>query len=170
MGEQDFPLQQLPAACTSSLSFIRPHATYAGWIAGYIGDLSPPNQRFLVIRSLKLPSRLTSITFAGPIIRFLHITRPRNQPEGCWPEKKGPFPAEHPGRGTESVSIMAHPLKLTIVHLKVWLLLPHYGDTSALPTEWFEGVLLWDTLLEHPDQGIQVKTIPPNCRDPSELP
>ncbi len=32
-----------------------------------------PNQLFLVIESLKLPSGLTSISFAGPIISFFHI-------------------------------------------------------------------------------------------------
>ncbi len=55
-----------------------------------------PNQRFLVIESLKSPSRLTSICFAGPIIRFLHITGPRKELEGCRLEKEGPFPAGHP--------------------------------------------------------------------------
>ncbi len=32
-----------------------------------------PNQRFLVIESLKLPFVLTYVEFAGPKIRFLHI-------------------------------------------------------------------------------------------------
>ena len=75
---------------------------------------------------------------------------PRKQLKGCRLEKEGPFPAGHPGRSTESVSIMAHPFKLTLVHFKVWLLLPHYGDTSALTSEWLKGMLLWNTLLEDP--------------------
>ena len=62
--------------------------------------------------------------------------------EGCWLVKEGPIPAEHPGRSTGSVSNMAHPFELTLVYLKVLLLVPHYGDTSALPNEWLEGVLL----------------------------
>ena len=101
-----------------------------------------PNQRFLAIESLKLPFGLTSINFAGPIMRFLLITGTRKELEGCRLEKEGPFPAGHPGRSTGSVSNMAHPFKNTVVHLQVWLLLPHYGDTSALPSEWLEGVLL----------------------------
>ncbi len=75
---------------------------------------------------------------------------PRKQLEGCQFEKEGPFPARHLGRSTGSVSIMAHPFKLTPVHFKVWLLLSHYGGTSALPSEWLEGVLMWNTLLEDP--------------------
>ncbi len=67
--------------------------------------------------------------------------------EGCQLEKEGLFfPVEHPERSTGSVSHMAHPFELTDVHLKVWLLLLHYGDTSALPSEWLERVLLWNTL------------------------
>ena len=62
--------------------------------------------------------------------------------EGCRLEKEGLFPTGHPGRGAESVSNMAHPFELTLAHLKVWLLVPHYGDTSALLSEWSEGVLL----------------------------
>ncbi len=109
-----------------------------------------PNQRFLVIKSLKLPSRLTSISFAGLITRFLHITGPSKLLEGCQLEKEGLLSVGHPGRSSGSVSNMTHPVKLTLVHLKVWLLVPHYGDTSALPSEWLEGVLLWNTLLEDP--------------------
>ncbi len=90
-----------------------------------------PNQRFLVIESLKLPSGLTSIRFAGPIIRFLHITGPRKQLEGCRLEKEGPFPRGHTGMSTERVSNMTHPFKHTVVHLQVWILLPYYGDTLA---------------------------------------
>ena len=75
---------------------------------------------------------------------------PRKQLEGCRFEKEGPFPAGHLGRSTGSVSNMAHPFERTPVHFKVWLLLSHYGDTSALPSEWLEGVLLWNTLLEDP--------------------
>ncbi len=75
---------------------------------------------------------------------------PRKQLEACWLEKEGPFPAGHPGRSTRSVSNKALPFELTLVHLKVWLLLSHYGYTSALPSEWLEGVLLWNTLLEDP--------------------
>ncbi len=108
-----------------------------------------PNQRFLVIESLKSPSKLTSTSFAGPIIRFLPITVPRKQLEGCQLEKEGPFPAGNPGRSTESVSNMAHPFKPTLIHLKVWLLVSHYGDTLTLPFEWLEGVLLQNTLLEN---------------------
>ncbi len=29
-------------------------------------------------------------------------------------------------------------------------LLSHYGDISALPSEWLKGVLLWNTLLGDP--------------------
>ena len=79
---------------------------------------------------------------------------PRKKLEACWLEKEGPFPVGHPERRTGSVSNKAHPFKLTLVHLKVWLLLPHYGHTSALPSEWLEGVLLWNTLLEDPWKGI----------------
>ncbi len=75
---------------------------------------------------------------------------PRKQLEGYQFEKEGPFPAGHPGRSTGSVSNIAHPFKPTPVHSKVWLLLPQYGDTLALPSEWLEGVLLWNTLLEDP--------------------
>ena len=70
---------------------------------------------------------------------------PRKQLEGCWFEKEGPLSAGHPGRSTGSVSNIAHPFKLTPVHFKVWLLLPHYGDTLALTSEWLEGMLLWNT-------------------------
>ena len=108
-----------------------------------------PNQRFLVIESLKSASRGPFIDFAGPIIRFLHIMGPRKQLEGCRFEKEGPFPAGHLGRSTGSVSNMAHPFERTPVHFKVWLLLSHYGDTSALPSEWLEG----DAIVEHPGKG-----------------
>ncbi len=114
------------------------------------GDGGMPNQHFLIIKSLNLPSGLTSISFAGPIIRFLHITGPRKMLEGCRLEKEGPFPTGHPGRSTGSVSNMAHPFELTLVHLKVQLLVPHYGDTSAIPSEWLKGMLLWNTPLEDP--------------------
>ncbi len=50
-----------------------------------------PNQCFLVIESLKSPSRLTSISFKGPIIRFLHIMAPTKQLESCQLEKEGAF-------------------------------------------------------------------------------
>ncbi len=69
-----------------------------------------PNQRFLVVESLKSPYRLTLVDFAGTIIRFLHITGPRKRPEGCQLEKEELVPAGHPGRSTVSVSNMAHPL------------------------------------------------------------
>ena len=109
-----------------------------------------PNQRFLVIEALKSPSGLTSISFEGPIIRFLRITGPSKLLEGCWLEKEGPFPVGLPGRSTESVSNMALPFEHTVVHLQVWLLLHHYGDTSGHPSNGLKGVLLWDTLLEDP--------------------
>ncbi len=107
---------------------------------------------------------------AGPIIRFLHITGPRKQLEGCRLEKEGPFPTGHTGRSTERVNNMTHSFKHTVVHLQVWLLLPYYGDTSAHTYKQLKGVLLWDTLLEHPEQKIKVKTIPPNCGDTSRPP
>ncbi len=50
--------------------------------------LPVPNQRFLAIESLKLPSGLISISFAGPIIRFLRIMCPRKQLEGSGLEKE----------------------------------------------------------------------------------
>ncbi len=129
-----------------------------------------PNQRFLVIESLKSPSGLTSISFAGPIIRFLHNTGPRKQLEGCRLEKEGPFSTGHSGRSTERVNNMTHPFKHTLVQLQVWLLLPYYGDTSAHTYKQLKGMLLWDTLLEHPEQEIKVKIIPPNCGDTSRPP
>ncbi len=101
-----------------------------------------PNQRFLVRESLKLPSGLTSISFAGPTKRFLHIAGPRKQLEGCWLEKEGPFPTGHTGRSTERVKNMTHPFKHTVVLLQVWLLLPYYGDTSAHTYKQLKGVLL----------------------------
>ncbi len=122
-----------------------------------------PNQRFLVIESLKSPSRGTSVDFAGLIIRFLHNTGPTKLLEGCRLEKVGPFPAGHPGRNIESVNNMAHPSKHTNAHIKVWLLLPHYGDTSVYPSNWVEEALLFGTLLEHTVRGILVKTMPPYC-------
>ncbi len=73
---------------------------------------------------------------------------PRNRLEGCWLEKEGLFLMGHPGRSPGSVSNKAHPFKFPLVHLKVWLLVPHYGYTSAFPSEWLEGVVLWNTLLE----------------------
>ncbi len=94
----------------------------------------------------------------------MHNTGPIKLLEGFWLEKEGPLPEKHPGRSTGSVSNMVHPFELTLVHLKVWLLVPHYGDTSALPSEWLEGVLLWNTLLEVPKKGILDKTMPPHCR------
>ncbi len=60
---------------------------------------------------------------------------PRKQLEGCQLEKDGPFPAGHSGRSTRSVSNKAHPFELTLVHLRVWLLVSHYGDTLTLPSE-----------------------------------
>ncbi len=116
-----------------------------------------PNQRFLVIESLKSPSGLTFFSFAGPIIRFLHITGPRKQLEGCRLEKVGSFPTGHTGRSTERVNNITHPFKHTVVHLQEWLLLPYYGDTSAHTYKQLKGVLLWDTLLEHPVQEIKVR-------------
>ena len=101
-------------------------------------------------RIFEIAFRTSSICFAGPITRFLYITGPRKQLEGIQLEKEGPFPAGHPGRSTGSVSNMAHPFKLTLVYLKVWLFVPHYGYTSALPSEWLEGVELWNTLLDNP--------------------
>ncbi len=74
---------------------------------------------------------------------------PRKMLEGCRLEKEGLFPTGHPG-STGSVSNMAHPFELTLVHLKVRLLVPHYGDPSALPSEPLEAVLLWNTLLKDP--------------------
>ncbi len=66
---------------------------------------------------------------------------------------------------------MTHTFKLTVVHLQVWSLLPYYGDTSSAHTfKQLKGVLLWDTLLEHPKQEIKVKTILPNCGDTSKPP
>ena len=59
-----------------------------------------PNQRFLVIESLKSPSVLTLADFAGPIIGFLHNTDPNKQLEGCRLKKEGPFPTGHTGRST----------------------------------------------------------------------
>ncbi len=70
--------------------------------------------------------------------------------EGCRLEGEGLFPMGHPGRRTGRVSNMAHPFELTLVHLEVWLLVSHYADTLALPSEWLERVLLWNTLLEDP--------------------
>ena len=64
----------------------------------------------------------------------MHITGPRKMLKGCRLEKKGPFLIGHPGRSTGSVSNMAHPFKLTLVHLKVWLLVPHYGYNFTLPS------------------------------------
>ncbi len=101
-----------------------------------------PNQRFLVIESLKSPSGFPFFSFAGPIIGFLQIMSPRKQLEGCWLEKEGFFPTVHPGRSTGSVSNMALPFKLTVNHLKVWLLLHYYGGTSARTYLWLKGVLL----------------------------
>ncbi len=49
---------------------------------------------------------------------------------------------------------MAHPFQHTVAYLQVWLLLPYYGDTYAHTSNWLEGALLWDTLLEHTVQGI----------------
>ena len=103
---------------------------------------------------MKSPFRGPSVDFAGLIKIFLDITGPRKRLEGCWLEKEGLFPMGYPGRRTGSVSYMAHPFKLTLVHLEVWILVPHYGDTSALPSEWLEGVLLWNTLPEDPKKGI----------------
>ena len=51
-----------------------------------------PNQRFLVIESLKSPSGHPSVDFAGLIKIFLHITGPRKMVEGCRLEKEGLFP------------------------------------------------------------------------------
>ncbi len=42
--------------------------------------------------------------------------------------------------------------------------------TLRLPYNKLEGVLKRDTLLEHTLQGIQVKIIPPNCRNTSPSP
>ena len=75
---------------------------------------------------------------------------PRKMLEGYRLEKEGLFPTGHPGRRTGSVSNMAHPFELTLVHLKVQLLVSNYGGTLALPSEWLEGVLLRNTLLENP--------------------
>ncbi len=123
-----------------------------------------------LIEYLKSPSGLTSISFAGPIIRLLHITDPRKHLEGCRPEKEGPYPTGHTGRSTEKDNNMTHPFKHIVVHFQVWLLLPYYGDTSAHTYKQLKGVLLWDTLLEHPEQEIKVKTIPFNCGDTSRHP
>ncbi len=95
---------------------------------------------------------------------------PRKQLESCWLEKEGPFPMGHTGRSTERVNNMTHPFKHAVVHLQVWLLLPNYADTSAHTYKQLKGVLLWDTLLEHPEQDIKVKTIPPKCGDTSRPP
>ncbi len=73
-------------------------------------------------------------------LRFLHITIPRKQLEGCWLEKKGPFPTRHTGRSTERINNMTHPFKYTVVHLQVWLLLPYFGDTSAHTHKQLKGV------------------------------
>ncbi len=124
---------------------------------------SPPNQRFLIIESLKSPCRGPFIDFTGPIVRFLYITGPSKQLEGCRFEKEVPCPAGHPGRSTWSVSNKTHPFKLTSVHFKVWLVLPHYGDTLARTSEWLEGVLLWNTLQKDPYKRISDKTMPPHC-------
>ncbi len=69
-------------------------SAYGGWAAELREERNPfssaeggkvsfPNQRFLVIKSLKSPFRLTSADFAVPIIRFLHITGPIKLLEGC---------------------------------------------------------------------------------------
>ncbi len=112
---------------------------------------------------MKSPFGPPSISFAGPKIRFLHITSPRKQLEGCRLEKEGPFSAGDPGRSTGSVSSMPLPYELTNAHFKVGLLLSYYGDTSVYSSNWLEGALLWDTLLEHTVQGILVKTMPSHC-------
>ncbi len=75
---------------------------------------------------------------------------PRKMLEGCRLEKEGLFPTGNPGRSTGSVSNMAHPFELTLIHLKVQLFVSHYGGTLALPSEWLEGVLWRNTLLENP--------------------
>ncbi len=94
--------------------------------ARWFFSICHPNQRFLVIESLKSPSGLPSISFSGPILRFLHITGTRKQLEGCWLEKEGSFPAQNPGSSAGSVSNVSNPFKLTLIHLKVWLLVPNY--------------------------------------------
>ncbi len=136
----------------------------------YFLVVGPPNQRFLVIESLKSPFRPPSIGFSGPILIFLHITGPRKQLEGCRLEKEGPFSTEHTGRSRKRVNNMTYPFKHTVVHLQVRLFLPYYGDTSAHTYKQLKGVLLWDTLLGHPEQEIKVKTKPPNCGDTSRPP
>ncbi len=91
---------------------------------------------------MKSPSRGPSIDFAVLKKIVLHITGPRKNLEGCRLEKEGLFPMGCPGRRTESVSNMAHPFKLTLVHLKVWLMVSLYGNTLGLTSEWLEGILL----------------------------
>ncbi len=87
---------------------------------------------------------------------------PRKMLEGCQLEKEGLFPTGHPGRSTGSNSNMTRPFEPTLVHLKVQLLVSHYGDTFALSSEWLEGVLLMNTLLENPLKGFLDKAMPPH--------